>query len=207
MNYLTNYLIKWFLFGIILLIPALVLAEEDRRLIVSIPQRVEVGCEQVTLGEIAEIIYKTDAQIDLASRLAELNLGAAPQLQITKRLAGEEILKSIEAVGISRNAIGYSIPRQISIKRVNKKLDLEVAKSSANQANKLNPKAEKVAPLITRGKPINVLYKDGLLSVMLSGTALGAADKNEVLMVKNTKSHKVIKTKVINSELAEALVE
>ncbi|MDR2337317.1 MAG: flagella basal body P-ring formation protein FlgA [Deltaproteobacteria bacterium] len=207
MDYLTNYLMKWFLFGIILLIPALVLAEEDRRLIVSIPQQVEVGCEQVTLGEIAEIIYKTDAQIDLASRLAELNLGIAPQPQITKQLAGEEILKSIEAIGISRNAIGYSIPQQVSIKRVNKKLDFEVAKPSNNQANKLNPKADKVAPLIVKGKPINVLYKDGLLSVMLSGTALGAADKNEVLMVKNTKSHKVIKTKVINSELAEALVE
>ena len=183
-----------------------VTAVEDNRIIVTIPSQVAVKSDTFVLSDIANIVYQRPEQLELAQALGAIELGKSPLRYDAKDLTGETVLAAIERFGIPRDSIGYRIPAHITIARqiTNDGLNkpLEETDQPAPQ-----PAVKELPPLVVKGQAINVIYKSGLLTVNLNGIAMSSANKSEILMVKNAKSNKIIKTRVINSEQAEALKE
>ena len=108
-------------------------------------------------------------------------------------------------MGISRETIGYRIPTHITITRQVGADDSDEQSLKSDEAPLAANK--KLPPLVVKGQPINVVYKSGLLTVKLSGVAMSSASESEILMVKNVRSNKIIRTRVINSEQAEVITE
>lgn len=190
---------------IVFVIASAVIAVEDNRIIVTIPSQVAVKNDTFVLSDIANIIYQQPEQFELAQALGAINLGKSPLRYDAKDLGGETVLGAIERFGVSRDSIGYRIPAHITVTRQINTTELNKPLEEADESPK--PTVKPPAPLVVKGQAINVLYKSGLLTVKLNGVAMSSAGESEILMVKNTKSNKVIKTRVINSEQAEVITE
>lgn len=191
-----------FLFVILVLV-SVAIASEDNRVIVTIPSQVAVKNETFALSDIANIVYNQPEQSEFAYTLGAINLGKSPARYDAKDLKGEAVLEAIERLGVSRETIGYHIPTHITITRqiIAEELSEQPLKSNEPTVNK------KIPPLVVKGQPINVVYKSGLLTVNLSGVAMSSANESETLMVKNVRSNKIIRARVISSEQAEVITE
>ena len=191
-----------FLFVILILV-SVAIAAEDSRIIITIPSQVAVKDDTFALSDIANIVYNQPQQSEFAHMLGTISLGKSPARYDAKDLKGEVVLEAIERLGISRDTIGYRIPTHITITRqiIADELSEQPLKSEVTPASK------KLPPLVVKGQPINVVYKSGLLTVKLNGVAMSSANESEILMVKNARSNKIIRTRVINSEQAEVITE
>ena len=184
-----------------LILASVAIAVEDNRVIVTIPSQVAVKNDTFVLSDIANIIYQQPQQLEFAQTLGAIYLGKSPARYDAKDLKGEVVLEAIERLGVSKDTIGYRIPTHITITR-------QVGSDDSDeQVLKSDEPSKKLPPLVVKGQPINVVYKSGLLTVKLSGVAMSSANESEILMVKNVRSNKIIRTRVINSEQAEVITE
>jgi flagella basal body P-ring formation protein FlgA len=109
----------------------------DLRPVLDLPKQVEVNSDVIKLGEIAVIKVLDTGYSKLVEDLKKVNLGEAPRPLSYKNISGEEILNLIEANGIPRDAFGYSLPVQVSIKRAGRILKIdEVTDSVREKVNK-----------------------------------------------------------------------
>lgn len=184
----------WLGIAVLLFLPAILFAS-DNRILLTILQDVEVNTDEIRLGDIAQITFRNDDDQELAEKLSNVSLGKSPALNIIKQISGDTVLQAIAKIGISQDDIGYTMPRLINVKRVKVRVDDEVVVRQQTKQDFL----------IKKGDQIKVAYNFGALSVVLNGIALDSANIGDVLMVKNAKSQKVIKTRVVNADLAEVV--
>ena len=96
----------------------------------------EVQNDKIYLGEIAIIRGNETEYAKLIGDLRGIELGESPRPLSSKIFRGEDILAAIDARGIPREAFGYSIPKQITVKRAGRLLtNQEVVESVKSKIN------------------------------------------------------------------------
>lgn len=88
----------------------------DRLTLIVFPL-VQIDSAEVKLGEISRINVQHGAHDALAKSLKAISLGEAPPPRMKKTITGYAILAAIENSGVSRDEIGYSIPKTVVIER------------------------------------------------------------------------------------------
>ncbi len=96
----------------------------NRPMLVIKPQ-VEVSKDTLFLGDIATITARDSAQEQLVQKLKEISLGAAPGPRGSLTLLGASLLDRIESHGVSRDAIGYSVPGVVTVSRGGREITKE----------------------------------------------------------------------------------
>lgn len=98
-------------------------AEEDVRPTVIVVPEVKIRGANITLGDIANIIYEGKDKVERIHALREIPLGEAPTPKGRLTLAGAKIIDAIEDAGIKRETIGYSIPHSVIVERLGRSID------------------------------------------------------------------------------------
>ena len=80
---------------------------------------------KILLGEISKISYREAEFADVVNQLASIELGEAPVPMSSTNILGANILSAIEAAGIPRDSIGYSIPNTVSVERLGRQISKE----------------------------------------------------------------------------------
>lgn len=99
-----------------------VVAEEVRPTVIVVPE-VKIRGANITLGDIANIIYEGEDKATRIVELREIPLGEAPTPKGRLTLAGAKIIQAIEDAGIKRESIGYSIPHTVVVERLGRSID------------------------------------------------------------------------------------
>lgn len=92
-------------------------SEQSRRPAVYVQPDVSVSGARVKLGDISIIKQTDDSQQALVDQLKQVVLSESPAPKASLTLLGTQILRSIENAGFSKDDIGYSIPRAVTVTR------------------------------------------------------------------------------------------
>jgi len=138
----TNYLSRMLLILVMVaLSPAYTWATE-KNAVLQVPPHVEIDGRTVLLGDIAEI-DRTAAMSDSSlMRLQSLSLGLAPEPGAQIVLKGEDIIAAMTAAGFSLDDLGYSIPKEVVIRRSGRLLSKQELMDVAERAIRANAESK-----------------------------------------------------------------
>ncbi len=108
--------------ALLLLLPALAIADSGDRPRLRIASEVSIDSDRIYLGEIATIRAKHKEHDAVVAALKEINLGEAPAPRMSTVVSGVKILAAIEAAGIPSDTLGYAIPRLVNVTRAGRVL-------------------------------------------------------------------------------------
>ena len=116
--------IRSILFSImqVLLVTSFAFAEENRPTVIVVPQ-VKISGSNITLGDVANIIYEGEDKEQRIHELGEIPLGESPSPKGRLTISGAKILQHIEDSGIPRESIGYSIPHTVVVERLGRSIE------------------------------------------------------------------------------------
>ena len=99
------------------LVTSVTAAELYKRVTFLIRPEAIVKSDEIRLGDIATF-GKTEKEFEeLVTRLKSIKLGEAPAPKTRINLVGATILEKIQLEGVSKESIGYSIPRTVTVER------------------------------------------------------------------------------------------
>ncbi len=90
--------------------------------------------ERIVLGEIAKIFSVDPVFSGLVAQLKQLDLGESPPPGTTTTLVGANILAALTAEGIPADALGYSIPQAVVVRREGREVTNAEVLSAARRA-------------------------------------------------------------------------
>ncbi len=134
----------------------------------------EVNSGEILLGDISFIRGNDQVYSKLITDLKAVSLGDAPRPLASKKFRGEDILAAIEEKEIPREAFGYSIPKEITVRRSGRILGqqevLDSLKNKISSDSSLDLQVKKVTWESDQVLPLGAVRID---SELLGGATRG----------------------------------
>lgn len=112
-----NHLVKLLIVFLVLLDAAAAESITDSRPRIVVSPIAKVRGEEIRLGDLAAISIQHKEFERLLADLKALKIADAPPPKTKTSIPGASILSAIESLGITRDAIGYSIPVVVEVER------------------------------------------------------------------------------------------